>query len=889
MRLDPVWRKAPVVLLRFPQILVAVALGALLLGIASSAGPAFLSSSAGASLTEEIARAGRYGVGLRIARSEAFWRRDSHGRSVARMTSVRSRLLDRELERFPHVGDRILTLMGSFVTIGRVGEHTPADTRLVARTDALQHVALRSRSDAEGVFVADVTAEELGIDAGDSVELRLGGRLVTVAVAGIYKALALDRPRPYWSPLGDVVHRSSPSDDTLPPPLTIVPSGLFYDITARLYDEGLVRWDYPLAPGPLSLAEATTTADRLSRVHADVNNYRTDLGTAFLGTGGGGVLRPQPLVLHGLVQTATERIQSLREPVELLSLATRVVALTVCGAAGFYLVQRRRVEWVLLASRGRGPVHLGAKAASEALLPLAVGAGAGSALGALLVARLGPSRAISPAATSQAASTTIITIGLALLVLTAVVAATIAREEALLQERIALLRRMWWEAPVLALAGLALVHLATSEGALTRSAGVPTLDRAVVFLPLLLILAGAGLLTRALRVLLGRMDAVAGERSPPIFLALRRLSRSPRLVLVLLTACAFSLGVLLFAGSLASSVESTAAAKAMVFAGSDWSAPIPMNSESPRRFPFPATRVIKVNQATAQPGDVSVALMGVDVDTFARAAFWDPAFSDRSLHELLGALGADDDRLDVLLAGEQRPRVDALSAAGKELPVEVVATVEAFPGVTSDRPLLVSTDHALEEALASIGGSISGRTEELWVRGEPDRIAAASRAAGFLTGVPTIAEEVIRTPALLSLLWTLRLLQLLAAGAGAVALVGLLLYLQARQRGVVLARALTRRMGMTREGQLLSGWIELTGMLLMSFVVGSGVALAVAAATHRRFDLRPSLLPDPLLRMPIGLAVATALAVAVAGSVSAVWMARSADRSNVAEVLRAAE
>jgi hypothetical protein len=43
---DPLWSKAPLLLLRFPGLFVSIAVGALLLALAASAYPLFISASA---------------------------------------------------------------------------------------------------------------------------------------------------------------------------------------------------------------------------------------------------------------------------------------------------------------------------------------------------------------------------------------------------------------------------------------------------------------------------------------------------------------------------------------------------------------------------------------------------------------------------------------------------------------------------------------------------------------------------------------------------------------------------------------------------------------------------------------------------------------------------
>jgi hypothetical protein len=63
---NPMWSKAPLVLRRFPAILVAIIVSAVILAVSSAAGPLFLSSAASASLADGVARTTPFSAGLSV-------------------------------------------------------------------------------------------------------------------------------------------------------------------------------------------------------------------------------------------------------------------------------------------------------------------------------------------------------------------------------------------------------------------------------------------------------------------------------------------------------------------------------------------------------------------------------------------------------------------------------------------------------------------------------------------------------------------------------------------------------------------------------------------------------------------------------------------------------
>ena len=80
---NPLWARSPLVLRRYPGLLVAVATGALLLAVAAASSPLFLSSAAGSALEREVENATVYGAGLTVGQRDYLGQRASVARSRA--------------------------------------------------------------------------------------------------------------------------------------------------------------------------------------------------------------------------------------------------------------------------------------------------------------------------------------------------------------------------------------------------------------------------------------------------------------------------------------------------------------------------------------------------------------------------------------------------------------------------------------------------------------------------------------------------------------------------------------------------------------------------------------------------------------------------------------
>jgi putative ABC transport system permease protein len=129
-------------------------------------------------------------------------------------------------------------------------------------------------------------------------------------------------------------------------------------------------------------------------------------------------------------------------------------------------------------------------------------------------------------------------------------------------------------------------------------------------------------------------------------------------------------------------------------------------------------------------------------------------------------------------------------------------------------------------------------------------------------------------------------MELIGVVTAVIALIGLVLYLQARQRSRELSYALGRRMGLTSGAHRLAVVVEILLLLVTALVAGAALAIGTTALIYRRLDPLPDLPPEPTLRLPITLLVSIALGIAVCAWIGGWWVQHRAERANVGAVLR---
>jgi putative ABC transport system permease protein len=151
------------------------------------------------------------------------------------------------------------------------------------------------------------------------------------------------------------------------------------------------------------------------------------------------------------------------------------------------------------------------------------------------------------------------------------------------------------------------------------------------------------------------------------------------------------------------------------------------------------------------------------------------------------------------------------------------------------------------------------------------------------------AEEARNRPETVAFTRTFAFLEALGLAAGLLALVGLVVYLQVRQRGRVVAFGLARRMGLTARSHRRALALELGLAVLTAFVLGVGTALVAARLVMTEVEPLASISPVPLFEPPYLYAVVSLAVLGLVTLAGAALANRAAGRANLAEVLRLGE
>lgn len=863
-------------LFRFPGLLQALLGAAVILGLVSASTPLFLSLTASATLhrladegAEEVTPAVQLVVDSSISPSVIGYRDD---------------LLARELEGL--VDEPILTARGDTVSVRfRDQDET---VRIVSRSGALDHVRRLEQVPGAGVWLADFTARELGVRAGDRIEVSNLAVSTPVRVAGIYRGLYTEPRSPFWAPLDEFIY-PRPGANTFPPVFMLMELDGYVDLEERLLDDqDVISWEFPIDTSAASVESSRDYVGRLARFRTRLSDSTTELGSAFPRVG-----YDEPMT--GWLAQARDVVGSVRGPVETLSIAGRAVALAVVAGAGLFIIRRRRVELAVLNARGMGPVRLGGRSALEALLPVMLGAVAGWGISVVATGRLEPTGVLSIGAVRGAAVSVGVTAIVAVALL-GVVSGNAARERS---EDSADRVRRWtsrfpWELVLLLLAGVAFSGLRARGTSAEAAEAVPDLDRILLLFPILFIAGAAGLFARGLRYLLPWVRRLGSDRRPATYLASRRLAAAPQLAASLVVASSLSVGILAYAATLSASVRATADLDASLLVGSEVAVRYVGSVPAVRNAPFPATPVVRLNEVSfVSRSDAVLDVIAVDPASFAAAVSWQPEFADDPLEELMERIRPEGAaRLPVIVAGSVGSSSEpVLDLPGFEIPTAIVGRARAFPGRVGDRPLLVTSIQGLRSALTAAGGSLDRLADanQLWARASEDEIRAFLGDGDTSIVSAISAEELRSTPRFLALLTMFRLLEGLGVLAGVVVAVGTILYLSTRQRQSEASYVLARRMGLSGRAHRWSVTLEMAGLLGASFAIGGALAMVSALVVNEEVQARPVDAALPLFRLPILVLAAVACSFLLVAWVGAAVVQRRADRSDAGEMMRLAE
>jgi putative ABC transport system permease protein len=892
-------------LIRYPGLLASVVVGASLLSLVAAAYPLFLSRSEGELLAARIAEPtiSRYGAGMFYSVTSVRLNEKAPGRDGL----LRDRL-DEVFARLaadgPHLGPPIRYTLGPAVLVTLPGgiRDPSGDIAglLFAGTHASANVDLLAGSAGDGVLIPDVIAEPFDLHPGDTIELHGAERKVTVQVGGVYRAF-YDEPRQgYWLPWSEQLYRPSPD---APPPLQpiLVEQHEVIDLTRAVGDLSVdLGWVAPATGFPLTIDDARDINAYTRAVLTEVTQHRTELGRLFecCGRTSPGVGFPEelsntefrssmPLVLREVER----RSASVEGPLRLFRVAGLGVAAAVVAAAAAFAVAGRRSEAALLHARGWGPVRFAARATLESAIPLFLGAAIGPGLGWLLTAMFGPAapvaqsaKAASYVAAAAAGAATLLVFGIVSGVSFVRTFDEHARKRSL----------VWVPWEFLAIAGglLVLARL-RSGGALIEDERLDIRRPSALLLafPLLFVAGFATLGARILVKVLRRNRAKIGAHSQAAYLAAHRLSATPHLTVLLVAAVSLCLGAFVNGQTMVSSLRSTVDAKALVFVGSDVSVLIDSTAPEQKRFPFPITRATRVKYGgSLLPGDVSFDMVGIDPETLVGAAFWDDEFSDEPLDEMIARLSAARGPLPVLLIhGGGTPK--SIAVAEVEIPIEVVGRAKAFPGASSDDPVIVVDAHSLEQHLGAGGSPLerpSARTE-YWIKGDTKEVlASVPELEAYPLGTLS-AEDVKDIPFIAAAIHTFAMLNLVGLAAALLVIGVLVVYLQARQRSRTVSYVLSSRMGMAEKEGTTALVLELAAMLLGAFALGASFGIWGAALVTPLLDPLQTIPPDPLFSGPILVVAWTFVGLIVVAAVGGWFVRWRAKRVDLGELLRMAE
>jgi hypothetical protein len=178
----PLWSKAPLLLIRYPEILLAVAATAMILAVASAANPLFLSAAGAASIAAQTRDLPPLAAGVRIAQYGTI-----EGLSLEESTAERTHAIEDLFTGVDGLGDPVVTSLGVTPRLtSSAGGGRTWTVKLVTRTAAIDHVeALTGAPGNDGVWVPDFVADDLNLAPGDDVVLSNGPGRATTQVAGV--------------------------------------------------------------------------------------------------------------------------------------------------------------------------------------------------------------------------------------------------------------------------------------------------------------------------------------------------------------------------------------------------------------------------------------------------------------------------------------------------------------------------------------------------------------------------------------------------------------------------------------------------------------------------------------------------------------------------------
>ncbi|MDJ0925261.1 MAG: hypothetical protein QNJ77_11925 [Acidimicrobiia bacterium] len=783
------------------------------------------------------------------------------------------------------LGDPQLILEGTLASASNAdGTGARPTVRFVGRDGFREHIDLLEGEHGEGAYIDEYAAEFMQLGPGDTLQFAVGGQEPRqIGVAAVYRNIYDSQQHDYWCSVEGITSRDFKGD--LPPLIVLVDTHVFADDPALFdslyaqYARTLGDWEIPVDTDGLTLGDAQEAVATLESIDEVVEENQSEIPAFFT----------QPNVLSDL-SLATRRIAALTDALgtSILPLAgvVSLAAIGLMGGAGSYWVDRRRQELAYLAALGAGPGALSLKAVLEFFPAVVIGGGFGWGLANLLIGAIGPSSNVESVARVDALWVALAGSAAGLVAVWVVVA---IRTRRLLDQTDGVARRLPWRIPGLlaAIGGAIWVRRLIGDSAVNveQRQFVGSVDPLVLFFPLL-VFAGVVLLVAALLIVAFPLVKRIGAVTHAAYLASRRVATAPTLVLALIAGAALPVATLVYAASLTRSATSTIDAKGRSFIGADVSTPVFGVIEPPGELGDVSTIVIKTERA--ELADTLVDVLAVDSETFTGGAYWHDSFAPMPLQEILDTLAVDPGAGPLsAIAANGSLAGGTLESRSGDVDVRVMATIDAFPGMTRGRPLvIVNRDHYVD-ALGDAEGWLRSSRYLMWTMDRSEtEIEEAMGAAGVGFAYTVAATTTLDQLRFAAVVWTFDFLEIYAALGGLIAIGAVLLYVDARQRSRNLSYVLARRMGLRRREHLAAGFMEMATLTILGALSGVVAARLAAGLLYAVLDAVPETPPSPRWIGALDLSLLSLLAAAIVAAIAAVLAQRTADNADATELLR---
>jgi ABC-type lipoprotein release transport system permease subunit len=775
---------------------------------------------------------------------------------------------------------------------------------------------------ADGIWVPDATAKELGIKRGDVVDLGLDyppedvGRqpmkTVSTTVRGIYRTslgLPVSTGFDWQSP--PIPLPTDPAGGEGPPHLLLGDTGTVMRVLAAMDDIPFVTWDVSWT-GSVSIENGRDAAAALEGASKQFRDTSSAIGLEVSQAHG------QPVILSSgvgpFLQRSEQAAAELEPVVSSISVSAQVMTVMVLAICVWLLTRSRRREHALSVSMGAHPMRLGATAAIEQLVPVVLGIGAAYAIVRWWPGLVAGDGSIDRSTIHGAVRSVLGTLPLAILV---IVVSGFAAVWPLDSSSAGRAKRAAGaiHGETLVVAGA----IATGAQLVTQRGSALDSGTALLF-PLLAVLAGSVIVVRvagtAMRTIAvrrsrgSRTPSLQRPRSLAIWLARRRLSFSLSELSALVIIVASGVGLFVYCSSVSADGRRGVSDKAAAVGGASATVPIDSTAQLPvgpdgfrGHLPSGWTVVRTVSDANMAP-NVASDILAVDPSTFAAAAAWRPSFAGASLASLLRDVSdSDSAEVNVVVAGNYNDRFPdhgtmRIEFGGEPVRYRVVARIAAAPWQRERASIVIADARELARALPDANGKISPTADPdqldrqfrtyVWSNGNQSDLSAALASVALDTDSPNVATAE-RTPSFVAFGLSLPYLRLVGITLLVVSLAAIVVLGARRRADLVIELAMTDKMGMSRRtiGLAVAGGGVLIG--LVSSMIGVAIARVLVAFMIHRLDPSPSFAPRFSGGLSWSAVAVAALAIAVVSLAAALLEITSARRAAIAEVLRGAE